>query len=104
MLWLLYVRWELFSHRRSALSGVLVVLAFFYNHGEVGTWMTTCKYLATDPPPPPSLPHPLSPLLFPFYPLPLPKATRVMWTPPLRESFAMPFLMLEMLVVTHTLR
>ncbi|XP_076806405.1 protein C-mannosyl-transferase DPY19L1-like [Clavelina lepadiformis] len=32
------------------------------------------------------------------------EATRVMWTPPLRESYSFPFLILELLLVTHMIK
>jgi len=32
------------------------------------------------------------------------EATRVMWTPPLRESYSFPFLIVELLLVTHMLK
>ena len=47
------------------LGGFLVVLSYFFNHGE---------------------------------------ATRVMWTPPLRESFSFPFLIMQILALTFILR
>lgn len=60
----------------AALLGALVVL---FNNGEV--WeMLSCSAHQSQ------------------------KLTRVMWTPPLRESFAMPFLVLEFLAVLVTLK
>ena len=70
-------------HSGSVWGGVLSLAAFFYNHGQVNTVLTDI-YLHLN----------LSPS----------QATRVMWTPPLRESFAMPFLLLQNLVLSHTLR
>ena len=32
------------------------------------------------------------------------EATRVMWTPPLRESYSFPFLILELLLVTYMIK
>jgi len=32
------------------------------------------------------------------------QCTRVQWTPPLRESFGFPFFVVEMFLITHTLR
>ena len=32
------------------------------------------------------------------------ESTRVMWTPPLRESFAMPLIMIQLLALSHALR
>jgi hypothetical protein len=61
--------------------GVLFLLATFMSNSIFGGILSTSAFIFN-----------------------LTESTRVMWTPPLRESFAMPFLFLQLLVVSNIIR
>ncbi|XP_067367930.1 dpy-19-like 1, like isoform X2 [Channa argus] len=62
----------------SRLGGIVTTMCLFFNHGEINA-VTFPSHIDSQ-------------------------STRVMWTPPLRESFAYPFLVLQMLLLTYILR
>ena len=57
--------------------------SFIYNHGQVCVCVRVCVCVCVTAGS---------------------QSTRVMWTPPLRESFAMPFLFLQTLVLSVIIR
>jgi len=107
-----------FLSRRSLLAGLFGTALLFYNYYEVGISVSSlllCPHLPPlscvgapgchcqrntlrEPPP-----FPCRICAQPCGLIPL-QTTRVMWTTPLRESFAHPFLVVQMLAVMHSVR
>ena len=69
-----------YTYSDSILGAIFGTLQFFYNHSEVSSFLHNISFHVSI------------------------KATRVQWTPPLRESFAFPFLILQLFMLSIVLR